>query len=210
MQILSFLFLILILSDLNAEPCECDKLTRLSVFNLNQMELVICGSEDADDGFIYSPIVKECSQDSVLFDDKLQEIFPYKYEYSGDTLKLISYTLILEGDSWDYKFVPACQYNFFVIKNAIQIKDTTIFRFPELSTKQKKDIDSLIIFLEKSISEDVNYYPGDEKSLYMLSMAALNDYKNSKDLLSKIEDYFLFDGALKETLGEICTILRIG
>ncbi len=208
MQILSFLFLILILSDLNAEPCECDKLTRLSVFNLNQMELVICGSEDSDDGFIISPLVIECSQDSVLFDDSLQEIFPYKYEYSGDTLKLISYTLILEGDSWDYKFVPDFLYSFFVQKNTIQQRRTNIFQFPELSTKQKKDIDSLLSLLESSKNEEINHYPGDNKSLYMLSMAALNDYKNSRDLLSKIEDYFLFDGALKETLGEIQFIYK--
>ncbi len=207
MEILYFLFLILIHSDLQAEPCECNKLTRLSVVKLDQMEVVICGDKysdnETDDGFIISPVVIECSQDSVLFDDSLQEIFPYKYEYSKDTLKLTFLTLILEGDSWDYKFVPDFRYSFFSQKKKIQQIETNIFQCPELSAKQKKDIDSLLSFLESSKGEELSHYPGDEKSLYMLDMAALNNYKNTFDLLSKIEELFLFDGALKETLGEL-------
>ncbi len=115
---------------------------------------------------------------------------------------MISYVLILVGNDWDYKLVPDIQYSFFSQNEDLLQNKTDIFKYPELSAKQKKDIDSLLSILENSISEDINHYSGDEKSLYMLYMAALNEYKNSSDLLSKIEDYFLFDGALKETLGE--------
>ena len=169
---------------------------------------IICGYQNENDtsNFSYAISIKDCKNDKLIFDNSNDEIFAYKFNTYENGIGLITCLFAPVGDEWEMQVLPATENLYEWRNNELKFSERRIiFKYPQtkLSENQISDIDSLLNYINKSKQSKKVFYPGDEKSLYILSIGVLFNIGESRKAFEELESYFKFDGAIAETKHEI-------
>ena len=169
---------------------------------------IICGYQNKDDidTLYYAISIQDCKNEKLIFENSNDEISPYKFKKYKNGIGLISCLFAPVGDEWKMQVLPATENIYEWQGNKLKLSQSRIiFKYPqtELSKKQISDIKSLLIHITESKQSTKTFYPGDEKSLYILSIGVLFNIGESRKTFEELETHFNFDGSIAETKREI-------
>ncbi len=191
------------------DDCQCSNEEQIfSLLKGKTVAVSVCGTVDKEMSgnkkLVVSPVVTDCLNDTTLLDYSDDEIYKYVLTLNNNQITISSTQIVLKGDNWEYNVIEDVERSIYLSTEGIKISDSkNIFNPPVLTNKQKNDLDELCTFLKKDANIPKKIYPGDEKSIYMLYIGALNNHAESKYLLHNLQDLFELDGAIAETYSEV-------
>ena len=142
--------------------------------------------------------------DTTILDYPYDETNKFIMTFNNHILQIASTKIVLIGDDWKYDLAKDNIQSINLSNRDIRVsKNNNVFQPPTLTEKQKQDLTNLCNSLKEYIKSPKEFYPFDEKSIYMLYMGALNDHKQSIYLLKNLSNLFDVDGAIAETIREI-------
>jgi hypothetical protein len=208
-KITAFILVTLTLSNITfgqvENDCACENYyTQVLKYSDAKNQIIVCGTKSDDDSLIYEITVYDCMRDTLLFDNKFNEIFPHSIRLIKGGFSITDYHFAPMGDDWKQSKIPftETQYKFDLNNNLIQT-EKLIFNYPELTNKQLNDIKDLCDKLNGFKGKLKGHYPLDYETIYILFVGAYKDVYSSRQLFLNLEIFFEFDGAAAETLREI-------
>ena len=210
-QIIAFILITLTLTSVTFEQiendCTCENnYTKVLKYSDTKNQIIVCGTKSDSDSLIYEMTVYDCLRDTLLFDNKFDEIFPHYIKVINGGFSITDYHFAPIGGEWKQSILPFTETEYiFDINNNLTKTEKLIFNYPELTNKQINDIKDLCDKLNDHKGKVKGHYPFDYETIYILFVGAYKDVYSSRQLFLNLENLFEFDGAAAETLGEIST-----
>ncbi len=197
-----------------SSKCECKSGERIfkpikSAIGKDGLGMLVCGYKQSDlnDGImlVSALSVYDCKSDSYLVDFSNDETHQaYIRLYGEDSLSVLTTQYVIIDSNWNVGAVPLMEKTMRSVDGRMAFSNPKFVFDPPTPTRTQIDsILKICAFLESKETNPPSVYPLNEKSIYMLLMGATSDLECARAFLTGIENKFILDGAIAETIREM-------